>query len=227
MESVPCLHIDRPFPRSSSANKATLYFDSFYKTQHTVPIRVVSIEILHISDWIMANENVRRHLSAAELWREVCGAEDSTSCGWWRVSCGPYGCHPSLGEVIRAWFTCKTIWLWQNICDFWELRSSWHSGTKITFCNCNPTSSDLQNDSEVHVSTQTISTRLHERGMRSRRPCIRIPLSRDHCWVRYDWAMDHVGCSRMDWPPVPYTLTAQCQKPIFLKDDRKRKDYEQ
>ena len=45
---------------------------------------------------------------------------------------------------------------------------------------------DLQNASGVNISTQTIRSRLHEGGLRSRKPCIRIPLTRNHRRVRYE-----------------------------------------
>ena len=49
----------------------------------------------------------------------------------------------------------------------------------------------LQNASGVNILTQTIRSRLHEGGLRSRSPCIHIPLIRNHSRVRYEWAMDH------------------------------------
>ena len=52
---------------------------------------------------------------------------------------------------------------------------------------------DLQNASGVNSLTQTIRSRLHEGGLRSRRPCICIPLTRNHRRVWYEWAMDHVS----------------------------------
>ena len=46
---------------------------------------------------------------------------------------------------------------------------------------------------------------LHEGGLRSRRPCIRIPLTRNHRRVRYEWAMHHVRWTLGDWRPVLFT----------------------
>ena len=65
--------------------------------------------------------------------------------------------------------------------------------------------SELQNASGVRVSTQTIRTRLHENNLRSRRPCIRIPLTRVHCRRRLAWALDHVGWRPRRWRPVLFT----------------------
>ena len=64
---------------------------------------------------------------------------------------------------------------------------------------------DLQNASGVNISTQTIRSRLHKGGLRSRRPRIRIPLTRNHRRVRYEWAMDHALWTLGDWRPVLFT----------------------
>ena len=56
---------------------------------------------------------------------------------------------------------------------------------------------DLQNASGVNISTQTIRPRLREGGLRSRRPCIRIPLARNHRRVRYE--LGHGPCSLASW----------------------------
>ena len=48
--------------------------------------------------------------------------------------------------------------------------------------------SELQNATSVPLSTQTIRNRLHEVGLRSRRPAIRIPLTRHHVHECLEWA---------------------------------------
>ena len=59
--------------------------------------------------------------------------------------------------------------------------------------------SELQNATGVCLSTQTIRNRLHEAGLRSRRPAIRIPLTRHQ--ERLEWARDHVTWALNDWTP--------------------------
>ena len=54
-------------------------------------------------------------------------------------------------------------------------------------------------------STQTIRNRLHEAGLRSRRPAIRIPLTRHHVQERLEWARDHVTWALNDWTPILFT----------------------
>ena len=46
----------------------------------------------------------------------------------------------------------------------------------------------FQNATGVHISTQTIRNRLHDAGLRSRRPAIRVPLTRYHVQMRLAWA---------------------------------------
>ena len=59
-----------------------------------------------------------------------------------------------------------------------------------------------QNATGVRLSTQTIRNRLHEAGLWSRRPAIRIPLTRHHVQERLEWARDHVTWALNDWTPI-------------------------
>ena len=60
---------------------------------------------------------------------------------------------------------------------------------------------DFQNATGVRISTQTIRNRLHDAGLRSRRPAIRVPLTRYHVQMRLAWARDHVTWTQNDWAP--------------------------
>ena len=64
---------------------------------------------------------------------------------------------------------------------------------------------DFQNATGVRISTQTIRNRLHDAGLRSRRPAIRVPLTRYHVQMRLAWARDHVTWTQNDWAPVLFT----------------------
>ena len=64
---------------------------------------------------------------------------------------------------------------------------------------------DFQNATGVRMSTQTIRNRLHDAGLRSRRPAIRVPLTRYHVQMRLAWARDHVTWTQNDWAPVLFT----------------------
>ena len=65
--------------------------------------------------------------------------------------------------------------------------------------------SELQKATGVRLSTQTIRNRLHEAGLRSRRPAICIPLTRHHVQERLEWARDHVTWALNDWTPILFT----------------------
>ena len=73
------------------------------------------------------------------------------------------------------------------------------------FNNATTLRSELQNATGVRLSTQTIRNRLHEACLRSRRPAIRIPLTRHHVQERLEWARDHVTWALNDWTPILFT----------------------
>ena len=73
------------------------------------------------------------------------------------------------------------------------------------FNNVTTLCSELQNATDVRLSTQTIRNRLHEAGLRSRRPAIRIPLTRHHVQELLEWARDHVTWALNDWTLILFT----------------------
>ena len=81
--------------------------------------------------------------------------------------------------------------------NFWWFR---HGATDLTTLR-----RDFQNATGVRISTQTIRNRLHDVGLRSRRPAIRVPLTRYHVQMRLAWARDHVTLTQNDWAPVLFT----------------------
>ena len=83
--------------------------------------------------------------------------------------------------------------------DFWWFR---HGATDLTTQQRYVgTSRTLP----VRTSTQTIRNRLHDAGLRSRRPIIRVPLTRYHVQMRLAWARDRVTWTQNDWAPVLFT----------------------
>ena len=64
---------------------------------------------------------------------------------------------------------------------------------------------NFQNATSVRISTQTIRNRLHDAGLRSRRPAIQVPLTRYHVQMHLAWAQDHVTWTQNDWAPVLFT----------------------
>ena len=57
----------------------------------------------------------------------------------------------------------------------------------------------------MHVSDQTVRNRLHDAGMRARRPAIRIPLSVNHRRARREWCQEHHAWDEEDWESVLFT----------------------
>ena len=66
------------------------------------------------------------------------------------------------------------------------------------FDNATTLRRDFQNATGVRISTQTIRNRLHDAGLGSRRPAIRVPLTRYHVQMRLAWARDHVTWTQND-----------------------------
>ena len=57
----------------------------------------------------------------------------------------------------------------------------------------------------VNISTQTIRNSLRQSGLRSRKACIRISLTRLHKQSRLDWAQYHSNFIGNDCDPVLFT----------------------
>ena len=64
---------------------------------------------------------------------------------------------------------------------------------------------EFRNAVDVNISTQTVRNRLRQSGIRSRRACIRIPLTRLHKQARLHWAQDHINFSENDCDPALFT----------------------
>lgn len=157
---------------------------------------------------IMAVYNPRNHLPEIDMWRAVTMVEQGAT-------------HRQAGTTLGVDHTVVTR-AWRRYQQFGTPVSRHGGGRERAtsaaddrflviqarrhrFSTASTLRSDLLNATGVNVSTQTIRTRLHEAGLRSRRPCIRIPLTRTHTQARLDWAMDHVGWTRQDWRPVLFT----------------------
>ena len=156
----------------------------------------------------MANVNVRRHLSEAEMWRAVGMVEQGATQ---RQVGDVFDMHHTV--ITRAWSRFQRYGTpvrrhgggRERATSAAQDRFLVIQARRNRFLTASQLQIDLQNASGVNISTQTIRSRLHEGGLRSRRPCIRIPLTRNHRRVRYEWAMDHVHWTLGDWRPVLFT----------------------
>ena len=73
------------------------------------------------------------------------------------------------------------------------------------FVNATTLRNELRNAVGVNISTQKVHNSLQRSGLRSRRECIRIPLTRLHKQVRLNWTRDHVNWTDNGWDPVLFT----------------------
>ena len=73
------------------------------------------------------------------------------------------------------------------------------------FDNATTLRKNFQNATGVRISTQTIRNRLHDAGLWSRRPAIRVPLTRYQVQMRLAWPRDLVTWTQNDCPPVLFT----------------------
>ncbi|KAL0148990.1 hypothetical protein M9458_055794, partial [Cirrhinus mrigala] len=64
---------------------------------------------------------------------------------------------------------------------------------------------DLQQATNVHVSAQTVRNRLHEGGMRARRPQVGVVLTAQHHAGRLAFAREHQHWQIRHWRPVLFT----------------------
>ena len=64
---------------------------------------------------------------------------------------------------------------------------------------------DLQQATNVHVSAQTVRNRLHEGGMRARRPRVGVVLTAQHRAGRLTFAREHQDWQIRHWRPVLFT----------------------
>uniref|UniRef100_A0AAR2JQW1 Transposase Tc1-like domain-containing protein n=1 Tax=Pygocentrus nattereri TaxID=42514 RepID=A0AAR2JQW1_PYGNA len=64
---------------------------------------------------------------------------------------------------------------------------------------------DLQQATNVHVSAQTVRNRLHEDGMRARRPQMGVVLTAQHRAGRLAFAREHQDWQICHWHPVLFT----------------------
>ena len=77
--------------------------------------------------------------------------------------------------------------------------------TRHPFVNATTLRKEFGNAVDVNISTQTVRNRLWQSCLRSRKACIRFPLTRLHKQARLDWAQDHVNFTDNDCDPVLFT----------------------
>ena len=116
----------------------------------------------------MADRRLRRHLSQDEMNRGIGMLHSGLSQ---RHVANVLGVSQSV--VSR---------MWNRFITTGNVRGRERSSNEVQdrFDNATTLRRDFQNATGVRISTQTIRNRLHDAGLRSRRPAIRVPLTRYH-----------------------------------------------
>ena len=73
------------------------------------------------------------------------------------------------------------------------------------FVNATTLRNELRNAVGVNISTQRVHNSIQQSSIRSRRACIRIPLTPLHKQVRLNWTRDLVNWTNNDLDPVLFT----------------------
>ena len=75
-------------------------------------------------------------------------------------------------------------------------------GQMSSLVNANTLRNELRNAVAINISTQTAHNRLRQSGIRFRRACICIALTRLHKQPHLNWAQYHVNWTDRDWDHV-------------------------
>ena len=73
------------------------------------------------------------------------------------------------------------------------------------FVNATTLRNESRNAVGVNISTQTVRISLQQSGLRSRKECIRTPLTRLLKQARLNWTRDHANWTDNDWDPILIT----------------------
>ena len=149
----------------------------------------------------MANRPLRRHLSQDEMNRGIGMLHSGLSQ---RHVANVLGVSQSVVSRMWNWFiTTRNV---RHLHAGGQERSTNEvQARRHRFDKATTLRRDFQNATGMRISTQTIRNRLHDAGLRSRRPAIRVPFTRYHVQMRLAWARDHVTWTQNDWAPDLFT----------------------
>ena len=112
-----------------------------------------------------------------------------------------------MESLPDVWLSYPAPWWWST--------TSNHAKTGPIYFGAGQTSSLRECDYSTkwveeccwteHFHANSSYNRLRQSGIRSRRACIRIPLTRLHKQARLNWAQNHVNWTDSDWDHVPFT----------------------
>ena len=73
------------------------------------------------------------------------------------------------------------------------------------FWNATQLRNDLRHATGTQISTETVRRRLHDAGLSSRAPAVRVPLTGQHRRARLAWAQQHARWTIAEWTPILFT----------------------